>query len=284
MPESCSNTSEGSRKRLLVSIPCQPDGAVNIHLAAWLQRLRVPGWTVRVDYLQAKPVAFTRNMQCRDFLKSDCDYAMFIDDDAVPDDEGLGFLLAAIQRTDVDAVGGWSVMKSTEGPVPCVQQYHPDKPATPHMRILSQKPNLYEIEDGGIGAHCLMVKRATIQTFFDSKRIWFKDTMRDGSLERPQLEEIVAEHRDNKEMAWEEINRWLTERDDFNMDHVGGRIQGQDVWFCCQMHSLGLRLWVDTRVLWGHIKNSDIRIEFVETLRLQQQVTALEERYGRTGS
>jgi hypothetical protein len=52
----------------------------------------------------------------------------------------------------------------------------------------------------------------------------------------------------------------------------GRRWQGQDVWFCVMCLNLGLKLWVDTRVFWGHVKQSDIRAEYLEVLALKQRL------------
>ena len=269
--------------RLLVSVPTPINGSINCHLAMWLQSLtaQCSDWHVVWEILQAWPVAHTRNEQFRNFLKNDdVDYLLTIDNDAVPDMRGLHLLMDAIQRDDVDAVGGWSVQYSDDVPQPCIQRYYDDRPGGPDWKAL-EKGGLVELSQGGLGAHCLMVKKATVQKFFDEKVVWFKDQLRDGSLERYHIEQLlhaydpadlpVDEQFQRGLGLYRDIARWLKERDDANLEHFGARFTGQDSWFCKRCHDLDLRLWCDTRVFWGHIKNYDIRKVF---LKRQQSITA----------
>lgn len=259
-------------------VPTVPDGSVNIHLASFLCGVHphLNGTKCQVAFVQEKPVASTRNRIMREFLQSGMDYCLMIDDDAVPDLEGFQYLWEAIQRPDVDAVGGWSVFITPHGPRPVVMKFKPDGSWVEHTELLHEsQPGLHPIPDGGIGAHCLMVKRATAQRFVDEKVVWFKDVLRDGSLERKDLIVLLNQYRDSKAGMYDEIASWLGATKDTDPERLGERIVGQDIWFCREMHRLGLRLWVDTRVFWGHIKPCDLRGEFEarEMLaRAQQEV------------
>ena len=74
-----------------------------------------------------------------------------------------------------------------------------------------------------------------------------------------------------------ELETWLDKRDDFNLKHMGGRITGQDVWFCKRSSDLDLRLWVDTRVFWGHIKNFDLRQHWLERFHFKAKMQQMRE-------
>lgn len=267
------------KPRLLISVPLEPDGSVVVHLAAWLPRLRyeVTGWDIDISYVQEKPVAATRNRQTREFLKGPCDYLLTVDADAVPDTETLLHLLDDIRKPEVDAVSGFSFFVTPTGPMPVVQRYTDNGGWEYHTEILGKPPGLYEIGDGGGGAHCLMVKRATMQTFFDNRIVWFKDVLRDHSLDRPQLVALLDTYRDDREGMYREVERYITDTHNlWIMDTCGERMVGQDTWFCRRCHDQGLRLWMDTRVCWGHVKPTDLRAEYMEVASLREQLRAAE--------
>jgi hypothetical protein len=255
---------------VFVAIPVEPDGNVTVRLVDWFLNLkRAVGDSVAVHrhIFQSKPVVCTRNLMVHEFLKSKCDYLLTIDADAVPDTDGFLLLLEAIRRKDVDAVGGWSCMVTDEGPKPCVQQYHEGKPATDHP-CLGLPAGLHRLPDGGIGAHCLMVKRKTLEAIRDFGVPWFKDRIWDGSLEPFDLRELLEKYADSA--LREKLEAHLSENR--FTEKWGRRWQGQDVWFCVMCLNLGLKLWVDTRVFWGHVKQSDIRAEYLEVLALKQRL------------
>ena len=264
-------------QRLLISVPVEPDGNVVVHLAAWLQLLRheTKGWDIDIDiaYVQAKPVASTRNRQVREFLLGECDYFLTIDNDAVPDTEGLRLLMEDIRKPEVDLVVGYSFLVAPDGPVPVVQKYHEDGSWEVHEDILSRDRGLHEIPDGGGGAHCLMSKRSTLERFFAGRVVWFKDVLRDHSLERPQLTKLLEHYKDNPAGIYEDLEQYLACADQYwNLDRAGDRMVGQDTWHFLRARELGMRTWVDTRVCWGHMKFSDIRAEFIATNNLRYEL------------
>jgi len=134
-----------------------------------------------------------------------------------------------------------------------------------------------------------MVKKSTVQKFFDEKVVWFKDQIRDGSLEHHHIVDLVEKYRPDKDLPPEkqiarlfklhhELEIWQDRRKDFDLEHVGGRYTGQDVWFCKRCTDLRLRLWVDTRVFWGHIKPSDIRRLWLEMYHYKAQMQQMREK------
>ena len=255
---------------LLVSIPVEPGGMLSVDLVLWMQALPAlmdrMGFAWKWDIVRQKPVAGCRNSQCVQFLASGLDYLLTVDNDAIPDEEGTRLLLDAIQRPEVDAVAGWSVMlNEDDGPQPCLLRDLPDGGAEVHAPMLERPAGLYELSDGTVGAHCLAVKRETLLKFRESGRVWFSDVLLDGSLPFHRIVELAS-------MSFEDAHRhvqgWIEARraDTFGDGcETGTRRRGQDVYFCRTLRALGMRLWVDTRVLWGHLKPTDIRMEFLES-------------------
>lgn len=259
-------------ERLHVSVPVEPDGSLCHHLSTWLARLaRTDPAALGLSAIESvivteKPVASCRNRQCDEFLKTGFDFCLFVDDDAIPDEDGLRHLLDAIRNPDVDAVGGWSLVKGEGAPEPSLHQLNVGSRSSPHEDVLAREPGLHELVDGSIGAHCLMTKRATLVRIREEGDVWFKDRLRDASLEGFEIRELLAG--DDTAMR-EGLGKALAR----NEGHPWGqRWLGQDIWFCMMVLTKGMRLWVDTRVLWGHVKPCDLRGEFCETLGLRQQL------------
>jgi len=248
-----------SRKKLIVVIPTAPNGSIDARLVEWMFIVsgdKIPGWTVQCVICREQPVVAARNRLVKHFLSTDGDVMLTIDSDQVPqltegdDNGGLGLLLEAIERDDVDIVNAITVRNTKDGPLPVINRMTGPVKAELHAEILQRKQGLHELgPDGVMGGAGIMVKRHVLQAFQDKEVLWFWD---------------VFVEKQGKMRC-----------EDTGKDLWGERLVGHDVWFFLQAHELGFRSWVDTRVFWGHVKTQDIRKEFNRDIELLTQIDNL---------
>lgn len=220
--------------KLHISVPAGPDGNVHVQLAEWMleARLRPPaGWEVSHDWYVGYPTCANRNAQARDALARGADWLLVVDSDALPDMAGLRLLLEAAARPDVDVVAGWTVIGHPVFPLrPCI--YHlPERVGaitTADEEIISRPFGLHELKTSGVGTHCVLIARRVLEAFKEKGVLWFEDVY----------------CTDKADPRWSE------------------RIEGHDFLFCRRAMEMGFRLWVDTRVFWGHSKTVDLRRYF----------------------
>lgn len=238
-----------SLPRVQIAIPVGLNGTVDYRILVWgwILAQERDGVTCHLDlHVQPdKEVCQTRNRQTRFLLQNtDFDYVLFMDRDCVPDLPGFDYLLEAIQREDVDAVGGWSVMHwENDQCVPMIlnpsgKRRDGSKGAVIATEVLGNTPGLYEIKDLALATHALMVSREVLQRFWDEGIVWWEDIF----CKDPESEKF------------------------------GARTHGHDILFCSRMQDLGYRLWLDTRVFWGHIKPLDMRKWFLDNLRNKEEI------------
>jgi len=197
---------------------------------------RARGWSMRFEPVRDRPTMACRNAQVNRFLSTPYDTFLTLDHDCIPtmhgkpDMAGLMHLIEDIQRDDIDVVGGWTLIHM-EGHdpelVPCVVDAyraedgeHPINFVAPY----SGEP-LHEFKGGGIGSHCLMVKRCVFESMRNAGRLYFDD----------------IHDRDPQSKTF------------------GSRILGHDLAFSRLAQDMGFRVWLDNRVFWGHRKPVDLR-------------------------
>ncbi len=220
----------------------------------------------RGDTLIWSPVTDRSTMACRnrgieDCLSTPAEYYLSMDSDCKPfrdgqpDVTGLGYMLEALQRDDVDIVFGWSLIlrEAMNDMVPCVLAPRGEPTArTPNPRP-DQWPvdlitpylaePLHELKgNAAVGSHCFMAKRRVFEGMRATGRLYFDD---------------------------------VHERDP-SSPRYGGRIRGHDVQFCALAQDLGYRVWVDNRVFWGHMKDVDLKWVHDLVLGLSQRIAAHE--------
>jgi hypothetical protein len=214
----------------------------------------------RGDTLIWSPVTDCSTMACRnrgieDMLKTPAGLYLSMDSDCkpfrdgAPDMLGLGYMLEALKRDDVDIVFGWSlILREAMGDlVPCVlrpkgsDKSQPERWPVDLVTPYLSEP-LTEIKGGAVGSHCFMAKRRVFEGMRSAGRLYFDD---------------------------------VHERDPESPKY-GGRIQGHDVSFCCLAQDLGYRVWVDNRVFWGHMKTVDLKWVHDIVLGLSQRIAAHE--------
>ena len=231
--------------KLLISVPTGPQGSLNHSLVEWLLDVSrgLPGWAIATDIVRGRPVAANCNQQIRRFLwETDADYMLSLDDDMVPETEGLKKMLDSIQRPDIDVISAMTLRMDKGGPTPVIFQYEEGK-ARLHEGILSKPGGLHEVVDGGIPGACFIAPRYVYQDMFDKGVVWHED---------------------------------ILNHDATNKEKFGNRKRGHDQTFCHNCNDMGFRTWVHSDVMWGHMKSIDIRLlmHYILEIRTAKQEAA----------
>lgn len=215
------------------------------------RRFRATGWQLVWDPVEDRPTMGCRNRQVHRFLSTNCDLFLTLDSDCVPerkgkpDVDGSLALLSCFDDPDVGAAGGWSlILDEPRGALlPCVVKAKGSNAARPHEWPLdlaspySSVP-VHDVTGGGIGTHCLAVRRDVFEAARAQGRIWFEDLYcRDPGSEM-----------------------------------FGCRIQGHDLGFCRLVADLGYRVVLHNRVYWGHRKEVDLRMVHDALLDMRQRL------------
>ena len=174
----------------------------------------------------------------------------FLVSHSAPTNQSLDYRLDAIQRPEVDVVSILTVRRTLNGPVPVLQKITGPYSSELYAEILQRPPGLHELVNGAMGGAGILMKREVLQRFWDEETIWFKDV-----------------YQERHGVMFDE---------ETGDDLFGSRILGHDIWFFNRCRELGLRCWVDTRVLWGHLKEVDLRDEFVRDMKDAARIERLE--------
>ena len=226
--------------KLFLTVPHEGSYRAEIHefvdaaRAAFMAR----GWSLLFDPVRDRPTMACRNNQANRFLTTPCDVFLTLDHDCLPtrngrpDIEGLMHLIEDLQTDEIDVVGGWTLiyMEHHGDLVPCVvgaKGSNPERPDEWPIDFVApySKDPLTEIRGGGLGSHCIAVKRRVFESMKKAGRMPFED---------------------------------VHFRDPEDPRH-GGRDIGHDLAFCQLAQDLGFRVWMDNRVFWGHVKDVDLR-------------------------
>lgn len=235
--------------KVLISIPTLPYGSIPWQLSGWIVHALQQGKRLGCSFVQRfivgkQGVCSTRNRQVHDFLASDADVLLCIDDDAVPDLDGLALLMDAMKRPEVDIVCGWSLMQhdGESGGIPNIFSAHDEDangrwldPALAHG-----EPGLHDLRGGAVGTHVIAFKRKVAEAFKERGEVWFED----------------------------EYHKDTTLGTKF-----GCRRIGHDLNFFKRAQDMGFRAFLDNRVFWGHVKQTDLRDAY-------RQITALYDEIG----
>lgn len=197
--------------------------------SAWLKSR---GDTLIWDPVRDRPTMACRNNQIRRFLETPATVFLTMDWDCnpfrngIPDIDGLSWMLDSMKKPEIDVVYGWTLIYTGEHMVPCVMKQTVGRGVWPlDFAMPYEKEPLHDLQGGAVGSHCFMAKRKVFLGMIAPGKLWFDD---------------------------------VHERDPESPKY-GGRIQGHDVSFCRQAQDRGFRLWLDNRILWGHMKEVDLR-------------------------
>lgn len=230
----------------LIAIPVSTRGSICWPLVRWL--LSLPSHFERgklcIDICEGGPVAVNRNAIVRRFLATDFDVLGQIDCDMDPHMEdisygGIELIKDAIALDDVDVFSGISFRfgEDGNGPVPCVRGERGREDVM--ERVFDAEPGLHRMDDISTGGACLFAKRHVLEDFRERRVPWFKTNI-------------------------EEEDR----------DRLGALVLSEDLHFIRNASGFGHRFWVDTRVVWGHIKSQDMRDELKRTRKILEEVGA----------
>ena len=268
-----------TKPRLLISIPTSPNGSLNHRLVSFLMEAqKMEEAEVSVHIIGARPTAEGRNMQVRHFLwETDAELMLCIDDDMIPGMDGLRLMLKHIAREDVDVVSAITLRSGKSGPQPVLLEMTRDLSGSKlNMEILSQPPGMHEVERGIIPGACFLGTRAAYERIHEARRPWFKDVLHDGSWEHYELKTLADQYAQRPESLHAEVCRRMYRDTDFHRKRIGLREWGHDAYFSRTCHELGVRVWVDTSIYWGHIKATDLR----HLMQLLGEVKAAKEKAG----
>ena len=238
--------------KLYLAIPVPAGGSFYWPLAMWLESLPIffsnNKWGYYRDTVEGGPIAHNRNSICHRFLDTDADVLWMVDSDMNPSVEGLdyggvGLITEAMDRDDVDIVSGVSfrIGEDKNGPVPCVNSFEGEtgeaRKRDVMERIFSAPPGLHEVNGISTGGACLAIKRHVVEDFYEREVAWFLDHY----------------HTSKKKL--------------------GNLLLSEDLHFITKAQEFGHRFWVDTRIVWGHVKRMDLRDELERAKELMARAT-----------
>jgi hypothetical protein len=231
------------KRHLTISVPVDNHNAITWQLGHFLHMARDyvqdRGWGFTRTFMPGREVCMVRNTQCHAVLDSEATDVLFVDSDAIPcnddgaDIRGLGYLMDALEREDVDIVGGWSLSHGVNRPgkpmiyLPPVGGLDNPKGCAFDYERTTFPHGLSEITGGALATHCLAVKRHVLERFAEDNTQWFQD------------------------LYWDDYKR--------DGPKFGTRKWGHDLLFCIRAAEKGFRLWIDNRVFWGHLKSVDLK-------------------------
>lgn len=239
-------------KKCYFAIPHEENAPIAAPLAWWL--IQLP-YSFRYGHLfiDTHPggdykVSSARNAITRRFLaKKDphvFDWLWMADSDMHPwvqglrpAPDGVQHVVAAMERDDVDVLTGFFLRMGELGPVPSVASRHGRDDVV--RNVFSRPPGLHEVHGLTSGGACLAAKRHVFERMLEKRVLWFRD-------------------------EWE----------DEDPENWGALKTSEDTWFFYQAQELGFRIWIDTRLAWGHIKPMDMRDELRRSRDLIGRVTA----------
>lgn len=176
------------------------------------------------------PTETARNEVVKKFLDlPDADVLWFVDSDAMPAANSIK-VCEAMLRPDVDVAGVMTPFLS--GKLDKAFQYNIYKwneERSSFNPLLPQADSCGLIEVDGMGTPGMAIKRAVLE----DRRMWCGDRDAKYGANCPP------------------VFRWVRAS-------TGHTIMTDDLDFCMRARQLGYRLWADTRVRWGHIKEVDI--------------------------
>lgn len=231
-------------RKCYLAIPHEENGPIVAPLHFWtlnLPRFFKPGNLLVDDTPGGEyKVSSARAAIVRRFLKTECDWLWMVDADMdpwvnglKPNPAGVPLVIEAMERDDVDVLTGFFFRMGGEdkGPIPSVA--HRNGRDTVMREVFAKPPGLHHVPGLTAGGACLAVKRHVFEDFLAKKVLWFRD-------------------------EWEESDpeNWNALR------------TSEDTWFFYNAQELGHRIWIDTRLAWGHIKPIDMRDEARRARRL----------------
>lgn len=192
------------------------------------ERGRVVG---KIDRRNGANLSFGRNWVAATFLaQTDADWLLTLDADMVFEPDMLDRLLEVADPVERPVVSGLYFGRSEEG-IPFPQMYA--QVETSDGRIASARFENYPkglVEVLGAGAGCMLIHRDVLERM--------------------------------RKAAADPVFPWYQETTEVN-----GRYTSEDITFCHRVRQLGLPVFVDTRIVCGHVKDMVIDEALFEAVR-----------------
>lgn len=206
--------------------------------------LRINGPGGGVIALQSSPrVAEARSQVVEAFLTRPefkaATWLLFLDSDMVPPIDTLDRLLASAHEHDALLLGGLCFAGGRGGRMyPTLYELHLSDQGVPFVQPVRDYPRDSVVRVGATGGACLLIHRALLVNMADDHPRGF-GTFADG---RPNP------------------YPWFQE----GIVDVEGRALGEDIAFCMRAGMLGARIYVDTAVKVGHMKEYELNEELYD--------------------
>lgn len=233
----------------VVGIPYERNGPINGELTRYLLNLphyfaeQKQGVAFNLHADGQYKVSAARNNLTRWFIdKTNGDVLWQIDSDMDPTVEGrednfVPQIIEAMGREDVDILTGFYFRMSADGPVPSLA--HPKGKDHILEEVFKKPPGLHHVPGLRAGGACLLVKRHVFEDMREKGHVWFRDEWED-----------------------EDKEKW------------GSLKSSEDTVFFHYAQECGHKVWIDTRLVWGHIKPLDMRDELRRSRTLLQEAKA----------
>lgn len=176
-------------KKILISVPISPYSYIEPDLCTWLIKTIIhfnfqnPGrYVLSYDFVEGKPIDSVRNRIVNNFIKSECDYLLTIDNDIVPPDN----CITELMQWNKDIVGALCFSWQYKSPFPVIL----DKVKNGYSIVKDLgKQRLQECK--ATGASCMIIKREVV---LKMKENLLKKTKKTMFYE--------TKYRENGEIGW----------------------------------------------------------------------------------
>lgn len=253
------------RPDIVVGIPKPDRGyysrAARESLQHMVAHARHEGMTVYFAEVGSADVAGNRNIIIEKALEIKANYVMFVDDDMVCPVDGITRLIKA----DKDIISGLCCKRAAP--------YEPVVFLRNHESLLYNHAKKWAhdrvMEVDAAGAAFVLVKTSALKKmgkpYFSFAPFWMVeqndeykrvyDMINRGNMSRDEMLQLVETSQKKIEVLREKLDRQVSE----------------DVYFCNRAQKAGLKIWVDTGCVVGHLgEKAYTVIDFIETMKLKE--------------
>lgn len=200
---------------VLTPIRERPSAEYMVSLIQLLDRLRAMGIRISVQLSFCNHITYARNRLCAQFLESDFDDAVFIDDDVGFDAESVWRL----HTSDKPVIGG------------VIHKRNPKPNTDPHAWAFGWQKNPASDKSGlevdYVGTGFLKIAREALKTLIEKR----------PDLHRPNMV-------DQEGVAQPDYHRFF---------FFGPNEEGEDVMFCRMWREIGEKVWIDPGITLSHM-------------------------------
>ena len=190
-----------------------------------------------------------RSVVASEFLRSDSDVLMFIDDDIVYDPMDVIKLGMRVKCQDYDIIGGAYLTKTTRSPFFVFRELGSKKPITFIKQVHNPETDPVEVEN--ISTGFMAMSRRAVQAVADQVPECHKD---DPSIQPfwPMFQPFPEET----------ANGWVYKSEDWA--------------FCTRARNAGMKVWIDPSIKLGHIGRYTYSWEDFELSKMREQLGSVD--------